>query len=229
VRRLIASAGALMAIVATVLAYAAPAQAHITVSPGEAVAGSTTRLTFQVPNEAENARTTQVEVHFPEDAPLAMVSVLPVPGWRAELTETKLSKPVDAQGHRVEQAASMIKWTAADSEGGIRPGQFQEFPVSAGPVPSGVTQLVFRASQTYSDGKVVNWNEDPKPGVTLEHPAPVLTIVQGSPSGSGSPLPAAALAGQAGNNPLGWAALVVGVLALLLAGFAVTRSLRQGA
>jgi uncharacterized protein YcnI len=216
-----------MAIVATVLAYAAPAQAHVTVSPNEAVAGSTTRLTFQVPDESENARTTQVEVHFPEDAPLATVSVLPVPGWKAELTETKLSKPIDVQGHRVEQAASMIKWTATDSEGGIKPGQFQEFPVSAGPIPSGVNQLVFKASQTYSDGKVVHWNEDPKPGATLEHPAPVLTVVQAS--APGSPLPAAALGAKGGNNALVWVALVVGVLALLLAGFAVTRSRRPGA
>jgi hypothetical protein len=38
----------------------------------------------------------------------------------------------------------------------IKPGQFQEFDVSLGPLPN-VDQLVFKALRYYSDGDTVRW------------------------------------------------------------------------
>ena len=61
--------------------------------------------------------------------------------------------------------------------GQILPGQYQDFSVSADPLPAGVSQLAFKAIQTYSNGDVVRWIDLPQPGQPApEHPAPVLTL-----------------------------------------------------
>jgi len=49
------------------------------------------------------------------------------------------------------------------SGGRIAPGQFQDFSVSADPLPQGVSQLAFKAIQTYSNGDVVRWIDVPQP------------------------------------------------------------------
>jgi hypothetical protein len=46
-----------------------------------------------------------------------------------------------------------------------------------------VNQLQFKASQTYSDGEVVQWIEPTvKGGAEPAHPAPVLTLTKASKS-----------------------------------------------
>ena len=56
--------------------------------------------------------------------------------------------------------------------------------VFGGPLPKNVNQLVFKASQTYSDGDVVQWIEPTvKGGAEPEHPAPVLKLGKASSSG----------------------------------------------
>jgi hypothetical protein len=57
--------------------------------------------------------------------------------------------------------------------------------VRGGPLPKNVNQLEFKASQTYSDGEVVQWIEPTvKGGAEPEHPAPVLKL--GKASGGSS-------------------------------------------
>jgi Domain of unkown function (DUF1775) len=51
--------------------------------------------------------------------------------------------------------------------------------VFAGPLPTNVGQLEFKALQTYSDGDVVQWIEPTvKGGAEPEHPAPVLKLTK---------------------------------------------------
>jgi hypothetical protein len=77
---------------------------------------------------------------------------------------------------------STIIW----SGGQIKPGEFQQFPVSAGPMPDDADSLTFKALQTYSDGDVVRWVEETTPGgPEPEHPAPKLTLT--AASGSAAP------------------------------------------
>lgn len=190
-----------------VLAIASPAAAHVTVNPGEAKQGGYAKLSFRVPTESDTESTTKLEVQIPENAALASVSVQPVPGWTVSLTKN---------GDKV----SVITWTAA-AGAAIKPGEFQEFAISAGPLPTGVDQLLFKALQTYSDGTVVRWIDPPKDGA--EHPAPALKLL---PADAASPLPLADN-NTGTSNGLGWAALGVGVLALILAGLALIRSRRS--
>jgi hypothetical protein len=73
----------------------------------------------------------------------------------------------------VTEAVSEIIWTG----GTIAPGQFDEFEISVGPLPSDVDVLLFPAVQTYSDGTEVSWIQQsfrgqPEP----DHPAPQLRL-----------------------------------------------------
>jgi periplasmic copper chaperone A len=159
-----------------VLGFAAPASAHVTVNPSTATQGGFAKLSFRVPNEKATAGTVKLEVTIPENAPIAFVSVKPVAGWTAQVERRTLTTPVKVHGADVTEAVSKITWTAAAGIA-IQPGEFQEFDVSAGPLPE-VDQIVFKALQTYSDGDVVRWIDEPTDGVELEHPAPVLKLTK---------------------------------------------------
>ncbi|MEV6793837.1 YcnI family protein [Streptomyces sp. NPDC051320] len=158
----------------TVLLVSGTAFAHVTVQPeGAAAQGGYAVIDFKVPNERDNASTTAVEVHFPTDHPLASVSVQPVPGWHAEVTTSKLAKPLTVHGKKIDKAVSKVTWTG----GRIEPGQFEQFPLSVGQLPTDADQLTFKTLQTYSNKEVVRWIEEQKPGADEpENPAPVLKL-----------------------------------------------------
>jgi uncharacterized protein YcnI len=162
------------AVVATgVVLAAGPAGAHVTVQPGEAEQGGFATFAFQVPNEEQDASTIQLEVEFPADHPIPFVSVEPVPGWTANVERSTLEQPVEAEGEEITEAVSRITW----SGGAIAPGEFQQFLVSAGPLPDDTDQLVFPAIQTYDNGDVVRWiQETPASGEEPEFPAPLLEL-----------------------------------------------------
>ncbi|MFF7552061.1 YcnI family protein [Streptomyces olivaceus] len=170
----IAAAGAVSGI--AVLALSAPAFAHVSVQPeGTAAKGGYAVVDFKVPNERDNASTTKLEVNFPTDHPLASVMPEPVPGWKAEVTKSKLDKPLESHGQKITEAVSKVTWTADGK--GIEPGYFQKFPVSLGALPEDADQLVFKAVQTYSNKEVVRWIEVQQEGQEEpETPAPVLEL-----------------------------------------------------
>lgn len=166
------------------LLLAGPVSAHITVDPSEAEQGGYAKLTFRVPNEKETA-TSAVEIVFDEKAPIPVARTKPMAGWTAEVTKRPLEKPIKVHGSDVNEAIASVKWTAeAGSE--IQNGQFQEFEISVGPLPE-TDQVVFKALQTYADGEVVRWIDEPTDGgEEPENPAPVLTLVKGSGDGHGT-------------------------------------------
>ncbi|MBG0822461.1 YcnI family protein [Planomonospora sp. ID91781] len=227
-RALAVTAGA----AALTLGLAVPALAHVTISPGSAEQGGFTKVAFRVPNERDDASTSKVEVTFPTDHPLAFVSVKPVPGWKVEVTEGELPKPVTTEYGELTEAVTKVTW----SGGKIGPGQFQEFEVSMGRLPADTDRLVFPATQTYSSGEVVAWDDEPKAdGSEPEHPAPVLMLTPaaagsdghgGHPASPGahatpSVAPAAVAAGAPAGSSDGTARLLGGAgLAAGLAGLA---------
>jgi uncharacterized protein len=174
----IAAAGAVAA--SAVLALSAPAFAHVSVQPeGEAAKGGWATVDFKVPNERDKASTTKLEVSFPTDHPLASVMPQPVEGWTVKVTKTKLAKPVEMEGEKIDEAVSKVTWTATGK--GIEAGFFQKFPVAVGQLPEDADELVFKALQTYSDNEVVRWIEPQKEGeAEPENPAPVLTLTAAS-------------------------------------------------
>lgn len=185
-RARLGTVGAASALLTAAVVLAAPlaASAHVRVDPATAVVGGYTTLTFKVPNESETASTNRIEVDLPTDTPFTSVSYQPVPGWSAEVIEGALPEPVTVGEATLTKAPLSVVWTADDGVG-IVDGQFQEFPISVGPVPD-TDQVVLPAHQGYTDGSVVDWVDAPlESGEEPEHPAPVLVIDQSADAAGG--------------------------------------------
>jgi uncharacterized protein YcnI len=219
------------AVLVAVFGFAAPAAAHVTVNPQEATQGGYARLAFRVPNESDTASTTKLEVVLPEDAPVASVSSMPLAGWTVAVEKRTVSPPVEVHGSQVSEVVAKITWTAA-AGGGVKPGEFQEFPVSMGPLPD-VQKMVFKTLQTYSDGNISRWIEEPAEGAAEpEQPAPVLTLTAASTAST--PPSAATGSGSSdsdsdsGTLPITLAivGLVAGLGGLVLGGLAFARTRR---
>ncbi|MFE1906664.1 YcnI family protein [Streptomyces gardneri] len=160
----------------SVVLLSGTAFAHVSVQPqGEAAKGGYATVNIKVPNERDNASTVKLEVNFPLDHPLASVMPQPVPGWKAEVTKSKLSKPLELHGKKINEAVSKVTWTADGSK--IGPGQFQQFPLSLGQLPEDTDELVLKAIQTYDNKEIVRWIEEAKEGADEpQNPAPVLKL-----------------------------------------------------
>ena len=218
-------AAAVGALAAVVLA-SAPASAHVTVSSASATQGGYAKLTFRVPNEKDAASTVEVEVNLPADKAIASVSTKPTPGWTVQAEKTKLDTPIEAHGTSITEAVSKITWTAT-GDAAIKPGQFQTFDVSMGPLPT-VDRVVFKALQTYSDGEVVRWIEEPATdGTEPEKPAPTLKLTAAGTAPAAGPTVTAASAyteGDGDGTPYGIAGIVLGLAALVLGLLAYRRA-----
>lgn len=158
------------------LITAAPASAHVHVNADDAHPGGSAVLTFRVPNESEKgALTTSLTVTLPN---VASASTERMPGWTARLDR-------DAAAGTVRS----VTWTATP-QNGIGPDQFGLFRISV-TLPK-QDSVSFPATQTYSDGTVVRWDQPPLPGGgEPEHPAPELSL-SGEPEDSHTPAPAPA-------------------------------------
>jgi periplasmic copper chaperone A len=226
-----------VAVVATgsliaVVALAGPAFAHVVITPSSAPAGSAAELTFRVPNEETKAATVELQVKIPTDHPIAQLLVKPVPGWTASVTTVTLAKPITTDDGTFGSAVSEVTWTG----GKILPGQFQDFSVSADPLPSGISELVFKAVQTYSNGDVVRWIDLTQPGEPApEHPAPVLALTTGTSADSGDAGVAVVASGTEGPADddvtvailLGAGGFAAGLIGLV-AGLSAWRASRRG-
>jgi uncharacterized protein YcnI len=212
---------------AAVLVAAGTASAHVSVNPENAAKGSYSEVSFRAPNEQDSANTTKVQVFLPADHPIASVSTEPIPGWKVSVQKTKLAKPITTDDGQVTEAVSEITW----SGGKIVPGQYQDFPVSLGPLPTDASSLTFKALQTYSNGQVVRWIEQSQPGqAEPANPAPVLHLTPAAGSSADAASPAAAggttasavkATGGADTTArtLGVVGIVVGVVGALLGFF----------
>ena len=191
--------------VGAMLALAAPAVAHVVVSPEEVTAGEYETLTVSVPTEKE-VPTTEIRVEVPEGFLLS--GVQPVPGWE----------------HSFEEDGGVV--TAVTFSGGeIRPQEFQQFLVQA-KAPEEPGGYPWKATQTYENGSVVKWTGPPD----AEEPASVVEVISGGSADAGSsPEPSEASASQqaggeasvladtGGTNPAVYAGLgLAGLLASAL-------------
>lgn len=180
------------------------ASAHITVDPGVAAGGGYTTLAFSVPTERPDMSTTKVEIRFPADHLLAGVTTEPKPGWDVTIERVRAATPSpepagEAGSDEAVDRVGGVTWIASSSDAAVRPGRFEVFRISVGPLPSDVDALMFDALQTYSDGEVVRWNGSPAPGSgeMVATPAPVLTLTSAPDEATRTPAPQAATAAPA--------------------------------
>ncbi len=223
-QRLLTRAGVVTAVGATaVLGFAGTAFAHVTISPDTAPRSGDTTVAFRVPNEKDNATTTKLEIDLPVDRPIAAVDTEPVAGWTAVATTSKLATPIKSDDGEVTEAVTKVVWTAS-AGAGIKPGQFQQFFVSLDSLPD-ADSIEIKALQTYSDGDVVRWIDDPAPAGAdePEHPAMVLTLVKGNEGGdptagsaSAAPVATTPVAAAKSSGVGSGAALTVAIVGLVL-------------
>ncbi|WP_062981385.1 YcnI family copper-binding membrane protein [Nocardia anaemiae] len=190
-----------------VLLAGGTAAAHVTADAPGATQGNYSVITFKVPTESETANTTGLTVTLPN---LKSARTEPIPGWSSKVDRNDKAE------------ATSVTWTADPGAPGVRPGQFQRFVLSVGPLPT-QDMVSFPATQTYSDGKVVKWDQPMgADGSEPEHPAPMLTLAAASADGDdhhvGSSAAASAKAKDTDNTArwLGGIGLALGLLGVAL-------------
>jgi uncharacterized protein YcnI len=131
-------------IVMSFLLSATPAFAHVIVKPSEAGVAAFQTFTMGVPSEKDNP-TVALRLVIPDG--LQSVSPNVKPGWTIDIKK---------QGSGDDAKVTEIDWTG----GSIPAGQRDDFIFSA-QVPSKETSLQWKAFQTYEDGSVVSWDQNP--------------------------------------------------------------------
>ena len=235
IRRRALRAGSVLTVAATaVLLGAAPAFAHVTAQPGAAEQGGYTVIDMRVPNESDTAGTIKLEITLPAEHPITGVRTTPVPGWTASMVKAPLAQPVEQHGRTITDAVRTVTWTAAPGTR-IGPGEFVEFPLSLGPLPTDTDLLVIPAVQTYDDGEVVAWDQPPTDGPESERPAPTVRLTPGEPMDlAAAPVAAVAVdqappgGGDQTARWLGGAGLLLGALGLGFGLGAMLRTRRAG-
>jgi len=138
------------------VAVTTPAQAHITVAPGEGAAGTRQVYVVRMPNEKQ-VDTVRLDLRVPEG--LRVTSVRQQPGWSMTLEHSP--------------SGSIV---AIHCAGALGPDQYAEFALQARN-PDQPGELRWAARQSYSDGLVVDWTGERG----SKTPAPVTTIVPAVP------------------------------------------------
>ncbi|MFE5138240.1 YcnI family protein [Streptomyces fagopyri] len=258
VRTSLRRAGLVAALTAAgILTAAGAASAHVTVHPESYAKGATDGvLTFRVPNEEDTASTTKVQVFLPTDHPVLGVLVTPQSGWTAKVTTTKLKTPVKTDDGTITEAVSEITWTGGRIRHGQYQDfdvAFGQLPDNAGQLAFKTLQTYSDGNvarwieETQKGGEEP---ENPAPVLALTAKAAAETgsdaasgagssdSGSGSDSGSdtssaSSSAPAASTGNSASSSDstargLGIAGLVVGVLGLGAAAFALVRGRNTG-
>jgi len=120
------------------------ASAHVTVKPADVQTGAYQVFTVSVPVEKDQP-TVAVKLQMPEAITSAMPTVKP--GWAVD---------VKKEGKGEDAIVKSITWSGGEISAGMR----DEFSFSA-KTPDKTTELQWKAFQTYQDGTVVSWNQQP--------------------------------------------------------------------
>jgi uncharacterized protein YcnI len=206
--------------VVAMLVAAPVAAAHVTLQPPEWESGGFARFDVRVPNERDNAATTEVTVRFPEQ--VIEARVMPTPGWEYEIQMAQLDEPIEEEGEEpITEKIDTVTWRG----GRIEPGEFQEFGLSFQmPEESPGTKIAFPSIQVYDNGETVRWIGPEE----SDEPAPLVEVLEAPAEGeeaAATPTPAPAAQTESGgaaaeeegggSDTLSIIALIVGALGLI--------------
>lgn len=207
-----------LAVAGAVLALAASAAAHVTVSPESSEAGGYARLEFGVPHGCEGSPTRTVRVQIPDTVPSATPERNSL--WDLDTREGSKQR-TELHGETITRGVSEVIWTARqplpDDELEVL-GMSVLMPDTAGDT------VYFPAIQECEKGEH-RWIQVPAEGESAEElgePAPQVELTAAaSEDGSDESEPVEA---DAASQGLGIAALILGALGLLAGGAALVRS-----
>lgn len=215
-----------------VVAVAGTASAHISADAQGATRGAEAAVvSFRVPNESVTASTIGLTVTLPTGGTLLSVRSAQLAGWTSTVAKTVAGVP------------TAVTWNAGAGVS-IGAGQFGQFAIDVGPLPQS-DSIIFTATQTFSDGSVVQWNQPPNAdGSEPEHPAPELVlaaaaggtdhggmVASSAPTASAPAVSAAPAAATSDTTArwLGGGGLVIGALGLGLGVGATVRGRKRSA
>lgn len=219
---------------------AAPASAHVTVTPDTTAAGSYAVLTFSVGHGCEGSPTTAIEIALPEQ----VLQVTPTlnPSWTVKKVSEQLDEPVtDAHGNEVTERVAQVVYTARKP---LADGYRDTFELSLQLPDAEGDTLTFPVVQKCVQGET-GWVETPAEGQDpeeLERPAPALTVTAADEAGGhgaetatdeeatdsdGAVTSADAEESDDSGNGLAVAGLVAGIAGVVVGGAALARSGRK--
>lgn len=211
---------------------AAPAAAHVSITPNTTAAGAYAVLTVSVPHGCDGSATTAIAVQLPEE----IYAVTPTrnPYWTVEKVVDQLDEPItDAHGNEVTERVAQVVYTARTP---LPEGQRDTFELSLQlPDAEGET-LAFPVVQSCEQGST-GWTEvaaDGQDPEELEHPAPLVTITAAEGDGHGGPADEPAVTTGAtetddDGNGVALAGLGTGVVGIVVGGVALARSRKASA
>ncbi|HVV25709.1 MAG TPA: DUF1775 domain-containing protein [Candidatus Saccharimonadales bacterium] len=176
----------------TVIALPAVAFAHVVVTPNQAGVGASTLFNVSVPNEKQVAVSS-----LTLDIPKGVQNVQPdaLAGW-------DITTAADSAGN-----VTAITWT-----GTIPVGQREDFKFKA-QAPASAANLDWKAYQTYADGTVVSWDQNPAvSGKAVKNnvgPYSITKVVNDLSSGANN-------SGGSGTSTTATLALALSIAALIL-------------
>lgn len=204
----------LVVVMMVFLSSATVTMAHVVVRPNQVNVAAFQTFTVGVPNEKE-LPTVGVRLVIPEN--LKHVSPNVKPGW---------SVVVKKSGEGEDARVTEISWTG----GTIPTGQRDDFLFSA-QAPASAGSIDWKAYQTYQDGTVVAWDQDPnvpKPSVApgeVAHSSSPYSVTQVVNDLAASAVPAVAdSANRDGQNST---SMIFSIAALLLSFAAIGLALRK--
>lgn len=215
------------------LALAAPASAHVTVTPSDTAAGAFVVLTFSVPHGCDGSPTTGITIQVPEE----ILSVTPTrnPLYEVEKSVVQLDEPVeDAHGNSITERVGEVIYTARTP---LPDGERDAFELSLQLPDAAGETLAFPVIQACEKGETA-WVETPAEGQDaeeLERPAPSVTITEATgdehsaaETVSTEESEADAVDDSDSGNGLAITGLVVGAVGVIVGGTALVRTRKQG-
>jgi uncharacterized protein YcnI len=145
--------------------FAAPAAAHVTLDPNEAVVGWQ-QYGINIPNE-KDMPTVELRLIVPDG--VDVMGILPIAGWTHTEKTVPAEKTASMDDESPTERITEITW----SGGKINPGEFMTFRISTR-YEGNPAELTWKAYQKYSDGTIVAWDG------TGDEPAPKVTILSES-------------------------------------------------
>jgi len=190
---------------AGLLALAPSALAHVQVLPDQATVNQSQEFTVRVPTERQ-VPTVGVRVMFPTQVDVFSFQP-PPPGWRMHIITSR------------NQTIRGVSYTG----GSIGVNRYQDFNFLGTPTKTG--QTVWRAYQTYDDGKVKPWTGKPEaPGaVSVENgptqpgPASAVQVVSAGAATTAADVPASSSGSGSDHSD---AAVYLGIIAIGIAALA---------
>lgn len=164
--------------VALLLAFTAPAAAHVTLETGEARAGGYYKAVFRVPHGCDGAATTRISIRIPEG--VIAVKPQPKPGWTETTRIAKYAQTYENHGKTLTEGVVEVTWDG----GPLADDRFDEFAFQAKlPDDPEIMMLFFPVTQSCTQGAIA-WDQLPVPGAGhLPRPAPGLMLLHGEGSG----------------------------------------------